>query len=66
MLKEIIYENDPQNFEDLCECVFKTVQEYFGDYSNINHKMNYYKELDFIFYDDIGRNFAYSTEQKQR
>lgn len=56
ILKNKIKEKNAVNFETLCECVFNTVLEYFGDYRNIEDRMNNYTELDFIdSEDDIGK-----------
>ena len=56
ILKEKINEKQPKDFETICECVFDTVQEYFGDYSNIKSRMSFYKDIDIIEKEeDIGK-----------
>ena len=55
-LKSIISNNNITDFKSVCEIVFYVVYNYFGDYSNISERMNYYKDLDFIESDeDIGK-----------
>jgi hypothetical protein len=56
ILKEKIEEKVPKNFVELCACVFATVQEYFGDYSNIDYRMENYKDADYVeSFEDIGK-----------
>ena len=56
MLKEIISKNNAQNFEDICACIYQTVNTYFNGIKNINKRMSYYKDLDDIeTEDDITR-----------
>ena len=56
ILKDKIEQKKPIKFETLCEIVFEVVQNYFGDYSNIEKRMDNYTELDFIqTKEDIGK-----------
>lgn len=43
----------PQSFEDYCVCIMQAIQDYFGDYSNIEDRMKNYPDLD-----DIGDGVA--------
>ena len=43
-----VAERQPHTFEDYSVCIFKTIQEYFGDYSNISERMDNYPDTDFI------------------
>lgn len=43
-----VAERQPQGFEDYCACIMKTIQDYFGDYSNVDKRMDNYPDLDFI------------------
>lgn len=48
MFGKIVAERQPHTFEDYSICMMKTIQEYFGDYSNIEERMNNYPDVDFI------------------
>ena len=43
-----VAERQPHTFEDYSICMMKTIQDYFGDYSNIDERMNNYPDTDFI------------------
>ena len=43
-----VADRQPQTFEDHCICVMQAIQEYFGDYSNIQERLNNYPDLDAI------------------
>ena len=43
-----VAERQPHTFEDYAICMMKTIQEYFGDYSNIDIRMNNYPDTDYI------------------
>jgi len=43
-----VAERQPQSFEDYCVCIMKTIQDYFGDYSNVDERMDNYPDLDYI------------------
>lgn len=53
ILKEIIEKRKPIDFNEICECVFETVYTYFGDFSNIGERVNYYPPLDEIEVDNF-------------
>lgn len=53
ILKKIIKDRKPQDFFELSNIVFETVQRYFGDYSNISERMKNYPDLDDI--EDYGK-----------
>ena len=36
MFGKNVAERQPQTFEDYCVCIMKTIQNYFGDYSNVD------------------------------
>ncbi len=48
MLGKNVAERQPHTFEDYCVCIMKTIQEYFGDYSNVDIRMDNYPDEDFI------------------
>lgn len=48
MFGKNVAERQPHTFEDYCICMMKTIQEYFGDYSNIEERMNNYPDIDLI------------------
>lgn len=48
MFGKNVAERQPQSFEDYCVCIMKTIQDYFGDYSNIEERMNNYPDTDYI------------------
>lgn len=48
MFGKNIAERQPHTFEDYAICMMKTIQEYFGDYSNIDERMNNYPDTDYI------------------
>ncbi len=50
ILKKNLDEKMPSNFHDLANLIFEAVQTYFGNYSNINDRMNNYHDLDEIEY----------------
>ena len=43
-----VAERQPHTFEDYSICMMKTIQDYFGDYSNIDERMDNYPDLDYI------------------
>ena len=43
-----VAERQPHTFEDYAICMMKTIQDYFGDYSNIDIRMNNYPDTDYI------------------
>ena len=47
-LKDELYNTKPSNIQELCECVFNIVFKYFGDYSNIEKRLDFYPDLDLI------------------
>lgn len=55
MLKDELYIIKPNNFYELCECVFNVVQKYFGNYDNIANRMDFYPDLDEI---DMGKEIG--------
>ena len=48
MFGKSVAERQPHTFEDYAVCIMKTIQDYFGDYSNIDDRMNNYPDLDDI------------------
>ena len=48
MFGKNVAERQPHTFEDYSICMMKTIQEYFGDYSNIEERMANYPDTDFI------------------
>lgn len=52
LLEQEIKESSPQSIDQLTETVFKVVQAYFGDYSNISERMSFYPATDDIETDD--------------
>jgi hypothetical protein len=48
MFGKNVAERQPHTFEDYAICMMKTIQEYFGDYSNIDERMNNYPDTDYI------------------
>ncbi len=48
MLKETIKKNNANSFEEICECIYETVNTYFGGINNVNTRMSYYKDFDDI------------------
>ncbi len=48
ILKKIVDEKKPQDFFEYCECVQETVNNYFGDYSNVSSRLDYYPSEDEI------------------
>ncbi len=48
MLGKNVAERQPHTFEDYCVCIMNTIQEYFGDYSNVDTRMDNYPDEDFI------------------
>lgn len=56
MLKELIKKHNANFFEEICECVYETVNTYFGGTQNVSTRMSYYKDFDDIeTEDDITR-----------
>ena len=56
ILKNELYNVKPTNIYELSECVFNTVQKYFGNYDNISQRMNFYHDVDEIEYGfEIGK-----------
>jgi len=50
ILKDELYIIKPTNIFQLSECIFNTVQKYFGNYENISQRMNFYHDIDEIDY----------------
>lgn len=50
LLKEKIEKKNPNDFYELAVIILETVQDYFGDYSNIKNRMNNYHDLDELNY----------------
>ena len=48
MFGKNVAERQPHTFEDYSICMMKTIQEYFGDYSNIDKRMENYPDTDLI------------------
>ncbi len=48
LLKETIKKNDAGSFEEICECIYETVNTYFGGIENVSTRMSYYKDFDDI------------------
>lgn len=48
MFGKNVAERQPHTFEDYCTCMMKTIKDYFGDYSNIEERMDNYPDLDYI------------------
>ncbi len=48
MLKKKLQTIKLSNFEEVCEVIFEIIQDYFGDFSNIDTRMNYYPDEDAI------------------
>lgn len=48
MLKEKIKEKNAHSLEEICACIYDTVDTYFGGIKNISKRMSYYKDFDFI------------------
>lgn len=48
MFGKNVAERQPHTFEDYSICMMKTIQEYFGDYSNIDQRMDNYPDVDLI------------------
>jgi len=48
MLKENIKKNDAKTYEEICECIYETVNSYFGGIDNVSTRMSYYKDFDDI------------------
>lgn len=48
LLEQEIKATNPKTIEQLTETVFKVVQAYFGDYSNISERMSFYPAIDDI------------------
>ena len=43
-----VAERRPHSFDDYAICMMNAIQDYFGDYSNIEERMNNYPDLDYI------------------
>ena len=48
LLKSKITKNNSESFNEICQTIYETVDEYFGGINNINTRMSYYKSLDDI------------------
>ena len=48
LLGENVADRQPQTFEEYAICIMKTIQDYFGDYSNIDERIDNYPDLDYI------------------
>ncbi len=56
ILKTKIKEQNATSFENICACIYNTVDEFFGGIKNISNRMQYYKSLDEITNEkDIGK-----------
>jgi len=48
MLKKNIKEYNANSFEEICECIYETVNTYFNGIDNVSTRMSYYKDFDDI------------------
>ena len=48
MFGKRVAERQPNTFEGYSICMMKAIEDYFGDYSNIDERMNNYPDTDFI------------------
>lgn len=56
MLKDEIYKIKPTNINELSECIFNTIQKYFGNYDNVSQRMEFNHDIDEINYGfEIGK-----------
>lgn len=48
MFGKNVAERQPNSFDDYAVCIMQTIQDYFGDYSNIDDRLSNYPDLDSI------------------
>ena len=46
LLKKIVQNNNPTNIFDYSKCVQEVILNYFGDYSNVDSRLQYFKDTD--------------------
>ena len=55
ILEKKLSDKKTLNFEEVMRCVAETVQEYFGDYSNVSSRLKNYPDEDEVAYSSIER-----------
>lgn len=64
ILKKVLYERKPDSFSQICECIFETVNLYFGNYSSVDKRLSYFPTEDDVAYDGLSRGTLSSIAHK--